>query len=84
MNAMPIYYNYKNPIENFFKFSLYFMYPRHSQTMTMVAKAVLFMEFADLQVHYDPVFGSLYITGNCCFCFYFFSLRDFVVPLFHP
>ena len=30
------------------------------------------------------MFGSLYITGTCCFCFYFFSLRDFAVPLFHP
>ena len=45
---------------------------------------VLFVEFPYLQVHYDPVFGSLFNTGTCRFHFYFFSLRDFAVPLFHP
>ena len=51
--------------------------------MVMDAIAVLFIEFLDLQVHYDPVFGSLYITDTCHFHFYFFTLRDFAVPLFH-
>ena len=47
-----VYYNYRNSTENFFKLSLYFMYPRHSQTVTMDATmdvtAVLFIEFPDL------------------------------------
>ena len=60
------------------------MYPRHSQTATVDATIVLFIEFLDLQLHYDPMFCSLYMTGTCRFCFYFFFHRDFVVPLFHP
>ena len=84
MNAMSVYYNYRNPTDNLFKFLLYFMYLRHSQTAAMDATALLFIEFLDLQVHYDPIFGSLYITGTCRFRFYFFALIDFAVPLFHP
>ena len=50
----------------------------------MATTAVLFIEFPDLQVHYDPVFSSLYIIGTCRFHFYFFTLKDFAVPIFHP
>ena len=84
MNMTLVYYNYRNHTENFFKFSPYFMYPRHSQTVMMDMTAVLFIEFSDLQFHFDPMFDSLYITGACCFRLYFFGRRDFAVPLFHP
>ena len=83
MNATSVYYNYRNPTENFFKFSPYFMYWHHSQTATLDATVVLFIEFPNLQFHYDPMFDSLYITGACHLCLYFFARRDFVVPLFH-
>ena len=49
----------------------------------MVTTAVLFIEFPDLQLHYDPMFDSLYITVTCRFRLYFFFHRDFAVPLFH-
>ena len=45
---------------------------------------VLFLEFPDVQLHYDPMFNSLYIIGSCRFCLYFFGRRDFSIPLFHP
>ena len=83
MNTMSVYYNYRNPTENFFKFSPYFMYLRHSQTTVMDATVMLFIEFPDLQLHYDPMFNSLYITDACHFHLYFFARRNFVVPLFH-
>ena len=38
----------------------------------------------DMQLHYDPMFDSLYIVGSCLFCLYLFSHRDFAIPLFHP
>ena len=60
------------------------MYPRHFQTVMMDATALFFMEFSDLQFHFDPMFDSLYISGACHFHLYFFGGRDFVVPLFHP
>ena len=81
---MSVYYNYRNSTKNLFKFSLHFMSPSHSQTAAMDVTAVLFIEFPDLQVHYDPVFGSLYITSTYRFRLYFFALRDFAIPLFHP
>ena len=81
---MSIYYNIRNPSKNFFKFSPYFMYLRHSQTATMDATAVFFIECADLQFHYNSMFDSLYITGTCHFYLCFFAHRDFVVPIFHP
>ena len=84
MNAMSVYYSYRNPIENFLKFSPYFMYSRHSQITKMDATTILFIEFPDLQFHHDPMFNSLYITSTCHFCLYFFAHRNFVVPLFHP
>ena len=84
MNATSVYYSYKNPTENFFKFSPYVMYSCHSQTVTMDVTAVLFSEFPDLQLYHDPMFDSLYMTGTCRFHFYFFFLRDSTVPLFHP
>ena len=80
---MSIYYNYSNPTENLFKFTLHFMSPPHSQIAAVDMTVVLFIEFPDLEVQYDTVFGSLYITGTCHFRFYFFTLRDFTVPLFH-
>ena len=60
------------------------MYSRHFQTVTMDMTAVLFIEFPNLQFHFDLMFDSLYITGACRFCLYFFGNRDFVFPLFHP
>ena len=30
------------------------------------------------------MFDSLYMSGTCCFHFYFFFHKDFAVPLFHP
>ena len=60
------------------------MYPRYSQTMKMDVTTILFIEFPDLQLHYDPMFDSLYITGTCHFRLYFFFRRDSVVPFFHP
>ena len=45
---------------------------------------VLFLEFPDLQLHHDQMFDSLYIVGSCRFHLYFFSHRDFAIPLFHP
>ena len=46
---------------------------------------MLFIEFPDLQFHYDPMFNSLYITGACHFHLYFFACRDFaILLLFHP
>ena len=84
MNATSVYYNYRNPTENFFKFSPYFMYPCHSQTVMMDVMVVLFIEFPDLQFHYDLMFDSLYITSSCHFHLYFFAYRGFAVPHFHP
>ena len=72
-----------NPTENFFKFSLCFIFPRHSQTPVMDVMAVLCLEFPDMQLHYDPMFDSLYIVGSCHFRLYLFSHRDFTIPLFH-
>ena len=71
-----------NPIENFFKFSL-FIFPRHSQTPVMDAMAVLFLEFLDMQLHHDQMFDFLYIVGSCYFRLYLFSRRDFAIQLFH-
>ena len=82
MNRTSVYY--KNPTRNLFKFSPHVMYPRHSQTVTMDATTILFIEFLNFQLHYDPMFGSLYMIGTGRFRFYFFFHRDFAVPLFHP
>ena len=60
------------------------MYPHHSQTTTIDATVMLFIEFPDLQYHYDTMFDSLYITDACHFRLYFFGRRDFIVSLFHP
>ena len=49
----------------------------------MDVTAVLFIEFLDLQFHYDPMFNFLYIIGACHFCLHFFADIDFSVPLFH-
>ena len=73
-----------NPTENFFKFSLCFIFPRHSQTPGMDATTILFLEIPDMQLHYDPIFDSLYIVGSCRFRLYLFSHSDFTIPLFHP
>ena len=59
------------------------MYLHHSQTMDMAATAILFLKFLELQLHLDSVIDSLYITGTCHFCLYFFFHRDFTVPLSH-
>ena len=64
MNVKSVYYNYVNPTENLFKFSLQ-MSSLHSHTPAVDVIAALFTEFPDLQVHYDPIFGSLYITDTC-------------------
>ena len=84
MNVMSVYYSYRNPTENFLKFSPYFMYLRHSQITKMHAKAILFIEFPDLQLHHDPMFDSLYITGTCHFRLYFFARRKLWCPSFSP
>ena len=73
-----------NPTENFFKFSLCFIFLCHSQTLVMEAMTVLFIELPEMQLHYDPMFDSLYIVGSCRFRLYLFSHRDFGIPLFHP
>ena len=73
-----------NPTENFFKFSPCFTFPRHSQTLVMEAMTVLFIELPEMQLHYDPMFDSLYIVGSCRFRLYLFSHQDFGIPLFHP
>ena len=76
--------SFKNPTENFSKFSPYYMYPHHSQTIDMAATTILFTELPELQFHYDPVIDSLYITATCHFRVYFFFRCDFAVPLFSP
>ena len=60
------------------------MYLHHSQIVKMDVTVVLFVEFPNLQFHYDPIFDSLYITGACHFCLYFFAHKDFVILLVHP
>ena len=50
----------------------------------MDVTTVLLLEIPDMQLHYDPMFDSLYIVGSCHFRLYLFSRRDFVIPLFHP
>ena len=72
---------HSNPIENFFKFSLCFMFPCHSQTLVM--DATVFLEIPDMQLHYDPMFDSLYIVGSYHFRLYLFSHRDFAIPPYH-
>ena len=84
MNATSVHYSYMNLTENFLKLSLYFIYLHYSQTAMMDATTMLFIEFPDLQFHYDPMFDSLYITGTYHFYLYFFACRDFVILLFHP
>ena len=44
---------------------------------------MLFLEIPDMQLHYDPMFDSLYIVGSCHFRLYLFSNRNFAAPLFH-
>ena len=73
-----------NPTENFFKFSPCFTFSHHYQTLVMEAMTVLFIELSEMQLHYDPMFDSLYIVGSCRFQLYLFSHRDFGIPLFHP
>ena len=73
-----------NLTKNFLKFSPRFAFPRYSQIPEMEATTVLFVEIPDIQLYYDSMFHSLYIVGSCRFRIYFFSGRDFVVPLFHP
>ena len=73
-----------NPTENFFKSSLCFIFPPHSQTLVIDATTVLFLEIPNMQLHYDPMFDLLYIVGSCHFRLYLFSHRDFAIPLFHP
>ena len=84
MDAISVSYRYRNPTENSLKFSPYCVYPHHSQTIGMDALAVLFLEIPNMQLHYDPMFDSLYIVSSCRFCVYFFGRRDFSVPLFYP
>ena len=60
------------------------MFPHHSQTLVMDTTATLFIEIPDIQLHYDPMFDSLYIVGSYHFCLYLFSNRNFTTPLFHP
>ena len=81
---MVVQISFKNPTENFLKFSSYCVCPRHSQTMDMVATAILFAELPKLQFHFNLVIDSLYIIATCCFHLYFFFHRDFVVALFSP
>ena len=50
----------------------------------MEVTAILFIELPEMQLHYDPMFDSLYIVGSCRFRLYLFSHRDFGIPLFHP
>ena len=73
-----------NPIENFFKFSPHFIFMCHSQTLVMEVMTILFIELPDMQLHYDPMFDSLYIVGSFHFQLSFFSHRDFGIPFFHP
>ena len=75
---------YSNPTENFFKFSSRFMFLHYSHIVVMDTTAMLFLEIPDMQLHYDPIFDSLYIVGSCHFCLYLFSNRNFAAPLFHP
>ena len=66
---------HSNPTENFFKFSLCFMFLRHSQTLAMDVTAILFFKIPGMQLHYDPMFDSLYIVGSCRFIFTFFVIE---------
>ena len=50
----------------------------------MDVMVMLFIEFLDLQFHFDSMFNSLYIIGVYHFRLYFFSRGDFAVPLFDP
>ena len=84
MTAMSDLCRIRFPTENFFKFSPYCVLPRHSQIMEHAATGVLFLEFPNPHFHLDPVLDTVYIAGSCCFRFYFFFHRDFVVPLTHP
>ena len=50
----------------------------------MTVMVVLFAELLELQLHYNPVIDSLYITTTCRFHLYIFFRRDFAFPLFSP
>ena len=50
----------------------------------MDTTATLFFEIPEMQLHYDPMYDSLYIVGSCHFRLYLFSNRNFAAPLFHP
>ena len=50
----------------------------------MDVMAVLFLEFPNMQLHYNLMFNSLYIVGSYHFRLCHFSHKDFVIPLFHP
>ena len=45
---------------------------------------ILFAELPKLQLHFDPVLDSIYITATCHVRYYIFFRRAFVVPLFSP
>ena len=50
----------------------------------MDTTATLFFEIPEMQLHYDPMYDSLYIVGSCHFRLYLFSNRNFAAPLFYP
>ena len=74
----------ENPTENFFQILTLLYIPASFSDRQMDATAVLFLELPDVQLHYDPMFDSLYIICSYRFYLYFFGRRDFSVPLFHP
>ena len=82
MTAISAQINFKNPTVNFPKFSSYCVCSHYTQTMDMVAIVIIIAELLELQLHFDPVIDSLYITTTCRVCLYIFFHRDFVVSLF--
>ena len=50
----------------------------------MDTTATPFIEIPDIELHYDPMYDSLYIVGSRHFHLYLFSNKNFAAPLFHP
>ena len=84
MNVISVYYSYRNPIENFTNFHPTLCTCIILRSRRWMRSPSFLLRFWNLQPHYDPMFDSLYITRTSHFRLYFFTSRDFVVPLFHP
>ena len=73
----------ENPTENFLKFSSCGYCSHRSQIMDMAATIILFAELPGLQLHFDTVLDSIYITATYRVRLYIFFRRAFAVPPFN-